>query len=53
MLADVLTKEMRLSQALENVLLNNMIEFEKQKQFDSFSQIYFNKVKINSQIYEF
>ena len=37
----------------ENVLLNNMIEFEKQKQFDSFSQIYFNKVKINSQIYEF
>ena len=37
----------------ENVLLNNMIEFEKKKQFNSFSQIYFNKVKINSQIYEF
>ncbi len=37
----------------ENVLLNNMIEFEKQKQFDSFSQIYFNKVKINTRIYEF
>ena len=37
----------------EKILLGNMIEFEKQKQFDSFSQIYFNKVKINSQIYEF
>ena len=37
----------------EKILLDNMIEFEKQKQFDSFSQIYFNKIKINSQIYEF
>ena len=37
----------------EKILLDNMIEFEKQKQFDSFSQIYFNKIKINSRIYEF
>ena len=37
----------------EKIILKNMIEFEKQKQFNSFSQIYFNKVKINTRIYEF
>jgi len=34
-------------------LLNGMIENERQKQLNNFSQIYFNKIKINSQIYEF
>ena len=31
-------------------VLRNLIEFEKRKQFEQFSQIYFNKIKINSQI---
>jgi len=34
-------------------LLKNLIEIERQKQFDNFSQIYFNKIKINSFINEF
>ena len=37
----------------ENIMLKNMIEFEKQKQYENYSQIYFNKIKINSQINEF
>tara|TARA_Y100000992_G_C21269825_1_gene496040 strand:- start:2071 stop:3018 length:948 start_codon:yes stop_codon:yes gene_type:complete len=36
----------------EKDLLNKMIEFEKQKQFEQFSQIYYNKIKLNSQINE-
>ena len=34
-------------------LLKNLIEIERQRQFDNFSQIYFNKIKINSFINEF
>ena len=34
----------------EEQVLRNLIEFEKRKQFEQFSQIYFNKIKINSQI---
>ena len=37
----------------EETILNNMIQSEKEKQFESFSQIYFNKVKINTNINEF
>ena len=37
----------------EEIILNNMIQSEKEKQFESFSQIYFNKVKINTNINEF
>ena len=37
----------------EETILNNMIKSEKEKQFESFSQIYFNKVKINTNINEF
>ena len=37
----------------EKIMLKNMIEFEKRKQFDNFSQIYFNKIKINTYINEF
>ena len=37
----------------ENIMLKNMIEFEKQKQYKKYSKIYFNKIKINSQINEF
>ena len=33
-------------------LLKGMIENERQKQLNNFSQIYFNKIKINAQIYE-
>ena len=34
-------------------MLNSMVAFEKNKQFENFSQIYFNKVKINTRINEF
>lgn len=34
-------------------LLSNLIDSEKQKQFNNFSQIYFNKIKISSQIHEY
>ncbi|MBD1141243.1 peptidylprolyl isomerase [Pelagibacterales bacterium SAG-MED39] len=34
----------------EEVVLRNLIEFEKRKQFEQFSQVYFNKIKINSRI---
>lgn len=37
----------------KEVLLKEMVENEKQKQLNNFSQIYFNKVKINTQIHEF
>tara|TARA_B100000315_G_C14236358_1_gene433316 strand:- start:195 stop:557 length:363 start_codon:yes stop_codon:yes gene_type:complete len=32
--------------------LNNLIKFEKDRQFNQFSAIYFNKIKINSKISE-
>lgn len=34
----------------KNQVLENLIKFERTKQFDMFSQIYFNKVKLNNQI---
>ena len=34
----------------EELVLKNLIKFEKRKQFEQFSQIYFNKIKINSKI---
>ena len=37
----------------KEVLLNNLIEAEKQKQLNNFSQIYYNKIKINNLINEF
>lgn len=37
----------------EKTLLENMIQFERQKQFENFSQTYFNKIKINSTINEY
>lgn len=36
----------------EKVLLKNMIDRETKEQFENFSQIYFNKIKLNSQINE-
>ena len=33
-------------------ILKNLIKFEKRKQLEQFSQIYFNKIKINTQINE-
>ena len=33
-------------------LLNKMVEFERNKQFERFSQIYYNKVKLNTMINE-
>ena len=36
----------------EEKIVNEMINLEKKKQFENFSQIYFNKVKLNSQIDE-
>ena len=35
-----------------NQLLTKMIEFEKNKQLNQFSNIYFNKIKINYEINE-
>jgi peptidyl-prolyl cis-trans isomerase SurA len=37
----------------KEVLLNNLIEAERQKQLNNFSQIYYNKIKINYLINEF
>tara|TARA_B100000767_G_C19723845_1_gene518555 strand:- start:280 stop:1230 length:951 start_codon:yes stop_codon:yes gene_type:complete len=37
----------------EKIILDNMIQFEREKQYENFSQIYFNKVKINTYINEF
>jgi len=42
-------KKIQLEQDEEKIL-ENMIEFEKAKQFEQFSQIYFNKIKLNLQI---
>ena len=33
-------------------LLDKMIEFERNKQFEKFSQIYYNKIKLNTMINE-
>ena len=37
----------------ENKLVEDIIRMEKQKQYQNFSQIYFNKIKLNTQINEF
>ena len=37
----------------KDVLLNNLIESERQRQLNNFSQIYYNKIKINNLINEF
>ncbi len=34
----------------EEQILSSLIEFERKKQFENFSQIYFNKIKLNTQI---
>ena len=36
----------------EEEILKNMVDFETNKQLEQFSQIYFNKIKLNSQIDE-
>ena len=36
----------------EKEILNKMIEYERNKQFEKFSQIYFNKIKLNTMINE-
>ena len=40
------------SEINEKELLKEMINFERNNQFERFSQIYFNKIKINTQINE-
>ena len=42
-------KEIKLEQDKDKVL-KNMIESERTRQFDQFSQVYFNKIKLNVQI---
>ena len=37
----------------ENKIVDEIIKMEKQKQYQNFSQIYFNKIKLNAQINEF
>ena len=37
----------------ENKIVDEIIKMEKQKQYQNFSQIYYNKIKLNAQIYEF
>ena len=34
----------------EEMILKRMIEFERTKQFGQFSRVYFNKIKINTEI---
>ena len=36
----------------KELILQKMIEFEKNKQLNQFSQIYFNKIKVNYEINE-
>jgi len=36
----------------ENEIINRMVEIEKKKQYENFSLIYYNKIKLNSQINE-
>ena len=37
----------------EEKIINEIIQIEKDKQYQNFSQIYFNKIKLNTQINEF
>lgn len=41
-------KKMITEQIDKNQLVEKMIEYEKSKQFDNYSQVYFNKIKINT-----
>ena len=36
----------------EDEILKDMVDFETNRQLEQFSQIYFNKIKLNSQIDE-
>ena len=45
----MIKKKLNLSKKIEQVL-KNMIEYEKTKQYEQFSQVYFNKIKLNLQI---
>ena len=36
----------------ENEIIDRMVEIETQKQYENFSLIYYNKIKLNSQINE-
>ena len=37
----------------ENKIVKEIIKMEKDKQYQNFSQIYYNKIKLNTQINEF
>ena len=37
----------------ENKIVKEMIQLEKDRQYQNFSQIYYNKIKLNAQINEF
>ena len=37
----------------ENKIVREIIKIEKDKQYQNFSQIYFNKIRLNTQINEF
>ena len=37
----------------EDEIVKEIIKIEKDKQYQNFSQIYFNKIKLNAQIIEF
>ena len=43
-------KKMIKNEVDENIVLKKLINFERQKKFDQFSSIHFNKAKINSKI---
>ena len=48
-----ITNKEKISQNIdEEEILNKMIEYERNKQFEKFSQIYFNKIKLNTMINE-
>ena len=46
----VLNYEVRKFPELRQEILQSMIDFERKSQFESYSQIYFDKVKLNTEI---
>ena len=36
----------------ENEIINKMVEIERKRQYENFSLIYYNKIKLNTQINE-
>ena len=40
----------RITKLNEKQILQSMIDFERKSQFESYSQIYFDKVKLNTEI---